>query len=82
MHGFLISEKLSVFFSFLFFPPQFYCRIRFIAHMITCLCVEAEWLHCLFMPILGPEEKDKAVLRLDDSSISGHSGGLSSELLS
>lgn len=50
--------------------------------MITCLCVEAEWLHCLFMPILGPEEKDKAVLRLDDSSISGHSGGLSSELLS
>ena len=44
--------------------------------MITCLCVEAEWLRCFFMPILGPEEKDKAVLRLDDGSISGHSGGL------
>lgn len=77
MHRFLISGKLSGFFPFLFFFSNFTVELGswtlYSTYDNMSLLGGTEWLHCLFMPILGPEGKDKTVLRLDDGSIGGHS---------
>ena len=84
MHGFPISEKLGLF----FFLPFFNFSIELGSQILHSTRDNVsqlggmEWLQCLCVPILGPEGTDKTVLRPNDGCISGHSGGLSNELLS